>query len=320
MKIGHAYNLDSFKAFMDSAKKPGFADAYAGTVLARNLTAVDPRLFEKKFPELTFVNSGVQADNSGGYARRIQSLRVIDLGGFTTSGDASGNKGRISLMAEDSFLKVIVREADSVWKDDEIKEAELQNINLVQRYVQAHNSAYMREIDQIGLLGGVAGIGTGLLNHSGFTATGAGGAVGTLTAQQMYDAVAGLITDQFKAVNNTPEYMADRVIMPVDVMNKLNVTILNSAAGSSTVLRALQDNFGGVQFLASFRAANTGSGVSATVAFSSSEEVMKMRIPVPLTIGEIIKIGSFDYKVDSKYRIAGLDVLENTGGRILTGL
>lgn len=320
MKIGHAYNLDSFKAFMDSAKKPGFADAYAGTVLARNLTAVDPRLFEKKFPELAFVNSGIQADNSGGYARRIQSLRVIDLGGFTTSGDASGNKGRISLMAEDSFLKVIVREADSVWKDDEIKEAELQNINLVQRYVQAHNSAYMREIDQIGLLGGVAGIGTGLLNHSGFTATGAGGAVETLTAQQMYDAVAGLITDQFNAVNNTPEYMADRVIMPVDVMNKLNVTILNSAAGSSTVLRALQDNFGGVQFLASFRAANTGSGVSATVAFSSSEEVMKMRIPVPLTIGEIIKIGSFDYKVDSKYRIAGLDVLENTGGRILTGL
>lgn len=320
MKIGHLYNLDSFKAFMDSAKKPGFADVYAGTVLARNLTAVDPRLFEKKFPELTFVNSGVQADNSGGYARRIQSLRVIDLGGFTTSGDASGNKGRISLMAEDSFLKVIVREADSVWTDDEIKESELQNINLVQRYVQAHNSAYMREIDQIGLLGGVAGIGTGLLNHSGFTATGAGGAIETLTAQQMYDAVAGLITDQFNAVNNTPEYMADRVIMPVDVMNKLNVTILNSAAGSSTVLRALQDNFGGVQFLASFRAVNTGAGVSATVAFSSSEEVMKMRIPVPLTIGEIIKQGSFDYKVDSKYRIAGLDVLENTGGRILTGL
>lgn len=101
-------------------------------------------------------------------------LRVIDLGGFTTSGDASGNKGRISLMAEDSFLKVIVREADSVWTDDEIKEAELQNINLVQRYVQAHNSAYMREIDRIGLLGGVAGIGTGLLNHAGFTATSAG--------------------------------------------------------------------------------------------------------------------------------------------------
>jgi hypothetical protein len=320
MKIGNLYNLDSFKTFMDSAKKPGFADAYAGTVLSRNLTAVDPRLFEKKFPELTFVNSGVQADNSGGYARRIQSLRVIDLGGFTTSGDASANKGRISLMAEDSFLKVIVREADSVWTEDEIKEAELQNINLVQRYVQAHNAAYMREIDQIGLLGGVAGIGTGLLNHAGFTATPAGGAIEALTAQQMYDAIASLITDQHNAVNNTPEYMADRVIMPIDVMNKLSVTILNSAAGSSSVMRALQDNFGGVQFMASFRAANTGAGVSATVAFSSNDEVMKMRIPVPLTIGEIIKQGSFDYKVDSKYRIAGLDVLENTGGRILTGL
>ena len=47
---------------------------------------------------------------------------------------------------------------------------------------------------------------------------------------------------------------------------------------------------------------------------------MIMRIPQPLTIGEIIKVGSFDFHVDSKYRIAGLDVLENTAGRLLTGL
>ena len=47
---------------------------------------------------------------------------------------------------------------------------------------------------------------------------------------------------------------------------------------------------------------------------------MKMRIPVPLTVGEIVKMSSFDFRVDSKYRIAGLDILEDSGGRILTGL
>jgi hypothetical protein len=61
-------------------------------------------------------------------------------------------------------------------------------------------------------------------------------------------------------------------------------------------------------------------GSSATVAYANSDEAMKMRIPLALTIGEIVKLGSFNFHVDSKYRIAGLDVLEDTAGRILTGL
>jgi hypothetical protein len=318
MKIGNLYNLDSFQGFQDSIKTSGFTDSFAGSVLARNLTAVDPKIFEKKFPELAFVNSGVQADNTGGYTKRIQSLRIQALGSFRTAGDASDNKGKISLAGEDSFIKVIEREAESKWTDSEIKEAELQGINLPQRYVQYHNSIYLREVGDIGLTGGDIG-NEGLLNYSGFFASGAGGAIGTLTPIQMYDAIATLIIDQRNAVNNTPEYSANRVIMPVAVMNKLSVTILNTAAGSSTVMRALQDNFPDVQFTASFRAGDVG-GASATVAFSTSDEAMKMRIPLALTIGEVVKLGSFNFHVDSKYRIAGLDVLENTAGRILTGL
>ena len=317
MKIGNAYNLDSIQGFLDSGKVAGFSDSYAGNVLARNLTAVDPKIFEKKFPELAFVNSGVQADNSGGYARRIQSLRLQDLGGFSTAGDASGNKGKISLAGEDSFLKVIERESHSIWTDSEIQEAELQNINLPARYVQTHNKIYMREIDSIGFIG-IDG-NTGLLNNAGFTSGGAAGAIGTLTAIQMYDEISALINDQRTAVNNTPEYSANRVVMPVGVMNTLQVTILNTAAGSSSVLKALQDNFPDVQFTSTERATLVG-GTSRTVAYSNSDEAMVMRIPQPLTIGEVIKTGSFDFKVDSKYRIAGLDVLESTSGRILTGL
>jgi hypothetical protein len=47
---------------------------------------------------------------------------------------------------------------------------------------------------------------------------------------------------------------------------------------------------------------------------------MVMRIPQPLTIGEIVRRGSFNHAVDYKYRIAGLDVLEDSAARILTGL
>lgn len=317
MKLGNLYDLASFEAFCDSASQRGFTDAYAGTVLARNLTAIDPRIFEKKYPELALINSGVEADNSGGYARRIQSLRLQDLGGFTTSGDASDNKGKISLAGEDSFLRVVERESHSKWTDSEIREAELQGINLPQRYVQAHNRIYMREVDQIGLVGGIGN--EGLLNYSGFTSDSAAGAITTLTAVEKYEAFADLITSQRNAVNNTPEYSTNRIITSTEVMNDLAATILDTAAGSMSVLAALRANFPDVTIMGSFRAGDVG-GASATVAYSNNTEVMKMRIPQPLTIGEIIKLGSFDFQVDSKYRIAGLDVLEDTGGYILTGL
>lgn len=322
MKIGQIYNIDQFKRFLDSGKAQGFQDAAAGVVLARSLTAVDPKIFERKFPELSFINSGINVDNSGGFARRIQSLRVADQGGFSTAGDASGNKGKISLAGEDSFLKVVGRESHSIWSETEIKEAEMQNINLVSRYIEAHNKIYLRELDQIGYLGVPDTAGSeGLLTHSGFTSVAASGAIGTLTAQEMYDEIATLITEQRNAVNNTEGYAATRVDMPVFVLNTLQQTILNSAGGSSTVLKALQDNFAGVTFSGTFRADNAGgAGVSHTVAYSNSEDAMKMRVPEPLTIGEIVKQSSFDFRVDSRYRIAGLDILENAAGRILTGL
>ncbi|MBL1319585.1 MAG: DUF2184 domain-containing protein [Mariprofundaceae bacterium] len=322
MKIGNLYDLDSFKKFQDSSKQSGFKDAYSGSILARNLTAVDPQIFEKKYPELSFVNSGIAADNSGGYARIIQSLRKQELGGFSTAGDASGNKGKISMTGEESSLKVVERESHSIWTDSEVKEADLQNINLVSDYISAHNRIYLREVDQIGYLG-VPDVpaSTGLLNYAGFTSAAATGAVGGLTAQQMYDDIAGLITAQHNAVNNTPEYMAVKVDMPIYVLNTLTVTILNTANGASSVLSALKANFAGVEFRGTFRADDAGGvGVSHTVAYSTNSEAMKMRIPTALTVGEIIKQGSFDYRVDSKYRIGGLDVLENTAGYILTGL
>ena len=321
MKLGQVYNLRAFAKFLDSGRKPGFQDAYAGTVLARNLTAIDPQIFEKKYPELSFVNSGIDADNTGGYARRIQSLRKRGQGGFRTAGDASGNKGHITMAGEDSTIVVVEREAESKWSDSEVKEAELQNINLVSDYVTEHNRIYMREVDEIGYLGVPDVTGSeGLLNYSGFTADSATGAIDTLSAQEMYDDVADLITSQWNAVNNTPEYKANRVDMPIYALNRLMVTILDTANGASSVLAALQANFPGVEFRGTFRADNAGGvDTSHTVAYTNNSEAMKMRIPVPLTIGEIIKVSSFDFRVDSKYRIAGLDVLEDTGGYILTG-
>ena len=237
MKIGNVYNLESMKALLDSAKVKGFQDSYTGVVLAHALTAINPRIFEKKYPGLAFLTSGIEVDNTGGYARQIESLRIREQGGFATSGDESGNKGRISLAGENNLLKVLEREGHTLWNDTDARRAELQGVNLVSQFLSAHNKLYQREIDEIGYLG-VPDIATstGLLNTAAFTSGAATGAIGTLTAQQMYDDIAGLITAQYNAVNNTPEYMAVKVDMPNYVLNTLGVTILNTAAGAASVL------------------------------------------------------------------------------------
>jgi hypothetical protein len=317
MKIGNLYNLPSFQGFLDCGKKAGFADSDAGVILARHLTAIDPKVFEKKYPELTFLNSGIQADNSGGFARRIQSLRTIEKGAFADSNDSSDNKGKISLTAEDSFIKVFPKQAHSIWSDDEVKEAAMGNINLPQKYLVAHNTIYSQLVDTIGYVGTNGQV--GLLN-AGFGSTGATAPIASATAVEMYDDLAGLITDQWNGVYNTPEYMANKVTMPTDVYNKISKAILNTAAGSSTVLKALKDNFPGVDFVSTAKADDVDGSGSVTCAYSNNAEAMKMRIPLPLTIGEIIKINSFDHRVDSKFRIAGLDILEATAGRYVTGL
>lgn len=318
MKIKNLYNLPSVQAFIDSGKNvSGFQDSDSGIVLARNLTAVDPKIFEKRFPELSFVNSGIQVDNSGGYARRIQSLRLIDQGEYKDRNDEADDKGKISLKGEDSFLKVFVKGAESTWTDDDIKEAAMQNINLPQRYLQAHNKVWSRLVDRIGFLGHNGQV--GLLN-AGFSTGAATAAIGTITALELYRDVGDTIEAQWNGVNNTPEYMANRFVMPINAFNAASSLILNSAAGSSTVMKAWKDNFPGVEFSASTKASDSSLGATTACAYTNNDEAMKMRIPVPLTIGEIIKVGSFDFKVDGKGRIAGLDILEPTSGFYLTGL
>lgn len=322
MKIEQLFNLAAAERFLDSHTRQSFSDSANGIVLERYLTSVNPRIFEKKYPELAFVNSGIQTDNTGGYANRIQSLRVLEQGGFRTAGDTSNNKGRISLAAEDSYIPVVEREVETIWTDTEIQQAQLGGYNLVERYITAVNKRYLQEVDHIGLLGLPDYADSyGLLNHPSFTADGFGHNItASSDAEDDYNELAAFINAQRNAVNNTPEYVCNRVMLPVSVTNVLSVKLLNLGNASNiTVLQALKNAFPDITFHSSFRAESV-SGAKRAVAYSTNEEVMVNRIPVPLLNGEIIKTGSFNFKTDYKYRVAGLDVLEPTGARIATGL
>jgi len=324
MKLGDLFNFESVRAFSDSTgefkKAKVFRDAAPGVVLSRNLTQVDPRIFEKRYPALSFMTSGVEINQDGGYARRIQSLRMRPQGQYKATGDESGNKGRITVAGEDSMLPVLEHEAESIWTESDVEEAALQNISLPNRFMAAKNELYQRTLDEIGYLGiPDYSDSEGLLNYSGFTADPASNTVENLTAQGKFEVIADWINSQRNAVNNTPEYSCNRVDMPVRVYNDLNRTILNSAGGFGTVLAALMQNFPDVEFRSTFRGEDVG-GNSVVALYSNQPDVMVFRLPVPLTIGEIIKQGSWDFKVDSKFRTGGLDVLEDSGGYLGTGL
>lgn len=316
MKISQLYDKEAFKAFKDSGNAQGFQDSDTGVVLARQLTYVNPKLYEKKYPTLAFTSTGIQADNSGGYAKQIQSLRVIEQGGFKDAGDLSDDGGKISLTAEDSTIKVIARNAESDWTEDQVKEAQLQNINLPARFLTAHNKVYQQEIDQLGLVGGIGGK-KGILNYTGFTSSAAAKDIASMSGKEMYDALTGLITDQHNAVNNTAEYRADTIITTTKVINAISKEPLNTTAGSDSVMNAIMKNMN-VKFVGSFRAENVGGG-SVTAAISTNPEAMVMRIPLRLTVSPIHRI-IWEYIVKSKYRIAGMDFLEDAAGRLLTGL
>lgn len=328
------YNLNSLDEFSDNLRdyiiSHKFIDSN-GLVLSENLTKTDPRLIEKKYPENTFMNSGISIDNSGGDASRIESLRIEGQGDFVVGGDRSDNNAKISLTAENSLLSVKDIYAYSDWTKKQVRKAQLQNINFTSQVISKHQAKYMRKLDAIGLVGlevtdNVTGA-KGLLNSGDFTATAAANTIENLVStspQDGYNAISDLIIAQRTAVAGTPEYIANKVIMPYRVYTVLERTILDTAAGSSTILTALKANYPDVQFLYTYRAdtiANNGQlAASATVAFNTGADSMIYRIPNPLEVSEIIQTGGFTFEVESTASVAGLDVLEPATGRILTGL
>ena len=316
MKFENLYNVQALDSFADGVEMHFGDAAGAGVVLNQNLEHIDPKIFEKKYPGLTFVNSGITVDNTGGYADTIKSLRLLETGDFKIAGDDTSNKGKIGLTGEDTFIKVYTKEGESSWSATDIEKAKLQNINLPQRYVQAHNKLYNRDIDRIGYLG--LGTHKGLLNNTVFTSSAASGAIGTLTGLQAYDEVRALIENQWNDSQNTEGYMADNVVFPTSVFNTLMGLFLNTAGTELSVLEALKKNYPNIKFGSTNKAENVG-GSTATVAYSSSDDAMKMRIPVPFQVGKIIQVTSFKFHVESMFGIAGLDILEPVSGRILTG-
>lgn len=314
------YGIQSFEDAASFAKK-NFKDA-GGIVLARNLEHVSSEIFTQEFAGLTFLQSGITVNNEGGHSSSIRKIKLATEGGFRESGSNTSTTGKITISGEDDTIPVFTFEGGSNWSEVDLKQAELENINLPSRYFEGHAELYNRKIDDLGFLGQVRTDGsqktTGLLNYTGFTSGAAAGTAQALTGAELYDDIATLITEQWAGVLNVDTYKADRVVMPDDVYNVCASKILNSAGSEMSVLKALQSNFPTVTFGLTTKANSVG-GNSVTIAFSSNRRAMQFRLPVPLNVSSVDQRG-FKYYVESYFGVAGLDVIEDGSGQILTGL
>lgn len=318
------YNLKSFEDRAAHAKQ-NFRDA-GGIIIARNLEYLSTEIFTQEYPELTFLQQGITINNEGGYADSIKKLKLAIAGGFREAGTNTNTTGKITLEGEDDNIPVFSMDAESDWSEIELKKAELQNINLPSRFVEAHAEVYNRKIDRLGYIGHVRSDGTikapGLLTYAGWDTDVAADTAAVMTPEELYSALAGLITRQWANVFNVASFKADHVTMPYSVYNIASTRILNSAAGSFSVLRSLMDNFPGVTFGMTSDAEAGARGVgspSITVALSKNRRGMQFRIPVPLEISSIDQRGH-KYYMESYFSVAGLDVIEDGAAATLTGL
>ena len=317
------FKLYNVKSFEDKATfaKHNFKDA-GGIILARNLEHLSTEIFTQEYPELTFLMQGITVNNEGGYSDSIKKLKLAISGEFRESGTKTDTTGKITLSGEDDNIPVFSMEAESDWSEVELKKAELQNINLPGRFLEAHAEVYNRKIDSLGYLGQTRTNGsqktTGLLNYAGWDTDTAAVTAVAATGLELYQEIADLINRQRANVFNVPAYKASHVVMPNSVYNVCMSKFLNTAGTEMSVLRALQANFPTITFGMTDKAEDVG-GTSVTVALSQNRRGMQFRLPVPLNVSSIDQRG-FKYYVESYFAIAGLDVIEDGAAATLTGL
>lgn len=315
------YNVKSFEDKAAFAKK--FTDA-GGIILARNLEHLSTEIFTQEYAELTFLLQGITVNNEGGYADSIKKLKLAIEGEYRESGTKTDTMGKITLNGDDDSIPVFSLEAESDWSEVELKKAELQNVNLPSRFLEAHAEVYNRKIDAIGYLGQKRTNGTfktrGLLNYTGWDTDTSAVTALAATGVELYQEIADLINRQWANVFNVPTYKADHVVMPNSVYNIAASKFLNTAGTELSVLRALELNFPTITFGMTDKAeAGQAAVTSTTVALSRNRRGMQFRLPVPLEVSSIDQRG-FKYYVESYFSIAGLDVIEDGAAAILTGL
>lgn len=309
-----------------AAKNIQMKDSGGGLILSRNLEYVLPEIYEQPVANMTFMGTGIGVDNQGKFKDLITKLQKAYTGNFNRGYDRTDNKGRISVELQDDKIKNFDFVASMGWSQRELERAQQnQNFNLVAEYLISTRNIYMQEIDEIGYTGisdsnGNLTVG-GLLNNSVFTSTAAGGTVGNLSDTQLYELFRTQIIAQHTEVDEMEQYTADMIVTPRAVKLRLANSYNHLTNNNNrSILKTLEEDLN-VKFMSSFRT-NTGAFASSsrTAIFAAKDQSMMMRIPDPLNFSDVVQVSPDQWEQKAYYECAGLDIIQENTGRIITGL
>lgn len=323
MLLSQKYNLKSISDIKNTQisdiATSNVVNSDGGILLQRHLTHVNPKVLEKKFPQLATHNFKLEVDNSGGYADRIQSLRTVVQGDFSEVGSAGG---KTTIDVEDTTIPSFFKDSLVKWDTVGLNRALRGNFNIVDRSLAGVVQVYNQEIDTAIIIG-LDDVGIkGLSNNVHYTTVIESGGFQALSATQQYNLITEHINAQHNSVNasvddkddkkTTSVYAANICLMPTSIFNIIQKNILNEFNNAS-VLRVLRTNLPSVNFIHSAKLTDE------MVIFSNSEDSISLRIPVPMFFSPIYN-KHFDFSTKAMYGIAGVDVLEPASGLIVSGL
>lgn len=207
---------------------------------------------------------------------------------------------------------------------EEVNQAVRLGYNLQADDAVAARRAYEEMVQRIAYFGDPSKNMQGLLNYAGIAIQAATGKIETLTEDQILQHFNNLVLDTAIATNYTS--IADTVMVSPRVLNYLATKRLGDT--QETLLAWLLKNntytaMTGRPLLirALLELEKAGSaGVSRSIGYRRSDDVMKMHIPMPHRFLPVWQRGALTWEVPGVFRLGGLDIRKPVEVRYLDGL
>lgn len=292
------YDYDSFMRASNEVATQ-FKDAKQGAIARESLVATTKGLHMYMPSKMTLLNLGIGVDNSGGYANKIKSLRLVGTGGFVEVGTSSTTQGRIGIDSSTSEILVKGYEAESLYSDTDIGQAQMENRNIYKELVGVHQAKYIETIDSLGY--------ETLIKTNDFDKMDVNKKWDDMTDEEVYKLLKDGIVGQNSNVSDA--YYADTIVLDPKGYTRVHSSDYK-ANTDLTIAQKITRDFG-IKFQVSFRL--KGKTNTTGLILNTDAESLMIRIPKRLKISKVYNLGA-KHGFDSGFRVAGVDVLESGSG------
>ena len=303
-----------------------------GAYLQQELTYIIPTVLKQEFPDKPALS--IFSVSNEGALEKILIRKMKSFSGEHTREieNKTQPKGVIAVGYDATGIKVEEFGAISNYKEMDLLRSAMLGDPLDASIIEAHDESYKTVVDKIAMLGMTNEAGTtlieGILNNSNVLSGLYGNATASFssaTGLQMYADIKALVAAQIGACKGASALHADTIITSPRVYALMASTTYGTSSSDyqnpMTVLEMVKKNLGITAVYASAHATGLDTGVGGTdrmVIFNRQPKVMQLYIPKPLTFSEVFK-RTFNYEIESMFRVAGLGINQAVGFAYLKG-